>query len=94
MKKLFLILAAATFMVACTPKSQPAATEAEEMVVVDEAIAEPEELATIETTKPAATKPTAPKTETPKAEEPKAEEPKAEEPKAEEPKAPTKKKTR
>jgi len=40
MKKLFLILAAAAFMVACTPKSQPAVTEAEEVVIVDEAIDE------------------------------------------------------
>jgi len=40
MKKLFLILAAAAFMVACTPKSQPAVTEAEEVVIVDETIDE------------------------------------------------------
>jgi len=37
MKKLFLILAAAAFMVACTPKAQPVVeAEAEEVVVVDE----------------------------------------------------------
>jgi len=102
MKKLFLILAAAAFMVACTPKSQPAVTEAEEMVVVDEAIATPEEIVMEESapvTKPAVKQTTTHKTEEPKAEEPKkVEEPKAEEPKAEEPKdepkVPTKKKTR
>jgi uncharacterized protein YcfL len=98
MKKLFLILAAAVFMVACTPKSQPVTTEAEEMVVVDDAI--PTEEIIMEESAPA-TKPAVKQTgtkaeektkaEEPKVEEPKAEEPKAEEPKTEEPTTPTKK---
>ena len=91
MKKLFLILAAAAFMVACTPKSQPVVeepTDVDEVVMVEESEAD-----VVETpapapapTKPAVTKPAAPKAE-PKA-EPK-EEPKPEpkeEPKPDEPK--------
>jgi outer membrane biosynthesis protein TonB len=88
MKKLFLILAAAAFMVACAPKSQPveSVTDVEEIEVVDDAIVEPETPAQPATQKPATPKPTTPKEE-PK-EEPKEqpkEEPK-EQPKADEPK--------
>jgi hypothetical protein len=87
MKKLFLLFAVAAFIVACTPKSQPAPPVVEdEVAVVDEVADEVvPDVPVTSTTKPAA-KPTTPKAEEPKAEEPKVEEPKAEEPKADKPK--------
>jgi outer membrane biosynthesis protein TonB len=88
MKKLFLIIAAAAFMVACAPKAQPVVdTPEEDIVVVDDATDEvvPDQPAT--PAKPKPTTPTAPKEE-PKVEEPVKEEPAPvkEEPKAGEPK--------
>jgi outer membrane biosynthesis protein TonB len=97
MKKLFLILAAVAFMVACTPKSQPveAPQAEEEVVVVDDSVVD--QPTTTTTSKPA-TKPATPKTDAPVVETPK-EEPKVEAPKEEPkedpaPEVPKKKKTR
>jgi len=86
MKKLFLILAAAVFMIACTPKNQPVVVDTpveEDIVAVDETT---DEVVADQPDTPASDKPVV-KPKTPKAEEPKKEEPKAEEPKKEEPKA-------
>jgi len=94
MKKLILILAAAAFMVACTPKPQPVVeepTDVDEIVMVDETEAD----VVADTPAPAptkpATKPAAPKVDPPK-EEPVVEQPKEqpkEEPKPDEPKTNT-----
>jgi len=78
MKKLFLILAAATFMIACTPKSAPVVEEPidEQIEVVDDAVVD-------DATPTTPAKPAKPTTTTPKAEEPQKEEPKVETPKEE-----------
>lgn len=94
MKKLFLILAVAAFMVACTPKTQPVVEPQEEDVVavvdeVEEVVADqPATTTKPATTKPVATKPTTttPATTTPAVEETKVAEPVKEEPKPDEPK--------
>jgi len=85
MKKLFLFLAVAAFMIACKQTPPPAVETpaTDEIVAVDETPADVVAEQPAAPAKPAA-KPAAPKVETPK-EEPKVEAPK-EEPKKEEPK--------